>query len=136
MDIIETINKINETYEYVYDTYGFAYGKPDPNETFMSGFCYEYFNILHRFFPSAKLMMQNDKMHCAALIDDDIYDVTGLRCDKLNFHEATGADIEYIYKRFGMFPLGFKDILNICLRKNMLIKSNCYTKKRKKQPQI
>lgn len=136
MDIIETINVINETYEYVYDTYGFAYGTPDSNETFMNGFCYEYFNILHRFFSSAKLMIQNDSMHCAALIDDDIYDVTGLRYDKSNFREATGADTEYIYKTYGMFPMGFKDVLNTCLRKNVLNKRNSYVKKRKKRPQI
>lgn len=126
MDIIETINIIKETYEYAYEIYGFSYGSSDSIKTFTGGFCYDFFCLLKRFFPTAKLMMQNDKMHCAALIDGEIYDVTGLREDISDFHEATGCDMEYIYKYYGFFSMGFKESLNKLVVKNVLgNKKNC-----------
>jgi len=132
MDIIETINIINETYESLYETYGFSCGTSDAKKTFTSGFCYEYYVILHRFFPFAKLVMQNDNMHCAALIDGDVYDVTGLRSDASSFHEATGSDMEYIYGRYGFLNPGFKDIFNKMVVKNVYNKGNSFVKKRNK----
>ncbi len=132
MDIIETINIINETYKYVYETYGSSNGNFNPIQTFTGGFCYEYYIILHRFFPFAKLMMQNDKMHCAALIDGEIYDVTGLREDSSNFHEVNGCDMEYIYNRYGFLNAGFKDVFNKIVVKNVYNKGNSFTKKRNK----
>ena len=41
--------------------------------------------MLKRFYPNASLMMKNDKMHCAALIDDNLYDATGIRDDLFDF---------------------------------------------------
>ncbi len=128
MDIIETINIINETYEKLYDEYELSYMNRSAKLTFTNGFCYDFFCLLKRFFPAAKLMMQNDKMHCAALIDECLYDATGLRYDLYNFHEATGCDIEYIYKYYGTFSIWLKEILNKEVVKNVLGKKKVYVK--------
>ncbi len=128
MDVIKIINIINETYLYAYDMYGFCYGTDDVIKTFTSGFCYDYFCIIKMFFSNAILMMQNDKMHCAALINGEIYDVTGLRIDTENFHEATGCDVEYIYKYYNVLSPSFKEKFNYLVTKNVLNYKNSYVK--------
>lgn len=120
MDIIETINIINETYESLYDEFKNSYMYSSAELTFTNGFCYDFFCLLKRFFPTAKLMMKNDKMHCAALIDDEVYDATGLRDDPEDFHVATGCDMEYIYKYYASFSMGQKEKLNKLALQNVL----------------
>lgn len=129
MDIIEVINIINNTYEDVYQKFknGFVY--PKAETTFACGYCFEYHNLLKKFFPDAVLVMQNDKMHCATLIDDNIYDVNGIRYDYNNFHVATGSDIEYIYKYYAFFNGAFKQNLNKLVTQNVFTRKNDYSKK-------
>ncbi len=128
MDIMNVINIINETYESYYEKNRDYRSFPSAIKTFSSGYCFEYFILLKRFFPNAILMMQNDKMHCAALIDGDIYDVNGIRYDTFNFHVATGCDYEYIYKMFAMFDFSFKDKFNKVVVKNVLNNQNKFIK--------
>lgn len=127
MDVIDIINKINDTYIEIYNDYGTTYINNNPIITFNSGFCYEHHLFLKKFFPTAELMVQNDKMHCATLIDDELYDVNGLREDIRNFHIATGCDMEYIYKYYGSLPVGFKDRLISALVHNVLSKHSTKT---------
>ncbi len=112
MDIIETINTINETYEELYEEYGCSYMYRSAELNFTNGYCYDFYCLLRRFFPAAELVMKNDKMHCAALIDGEVYDATGLRDDKKDFHIATGCDMEYIYKYYGFLNASMKQELN------------------------
>lgn len=123
MDVIDTINKINDSYIEVYDEYGYTYLNSNPIVTFNNGFCYEYHLLLKRFFYTAELVMQNDKMHCATLIDNNIYDVNGIREDIENFHIATGCDMEYIYKYYGFLPERFRENLNKTVTHNVLSKN-------------
>lgn len=126
MDIIETINIINETYENVYKNFNLSFIYSSSEITFTNGYCYDFFCLLKRFYPKASLMMKNDKMHCAALIDGNLYDATGLRNDLSDFHIATGTDMEYIYKYYGFFKGEFKRVLNDTVIKNVLNnKKNC-----------
>lgn len=128
MDIIETINIINETYETLYKEFKSSYLYSSAELTFTNGYCYDFFCLLKRFFPTAKLMMKNDKMHCAALIDDEIYDATGHRDDIEDFHVATGCDMEYIYKYYGFLSAGMKQELNKLVVKNVLSKKKISVK--------
>lgn len=128
MDIIETINIINETYENLYKEYEISYLYSSAELTFTNGYCYDFYCLLKRFYPTAKLMMKNDKMHCAALIDGNIYDTTGLRYDISDFHIATGCDMEYIYKYYGFFSNGLKEDLSRVVTKNVLSNKKIYVK--------
>lgn len=105
MAVLDVIEVINKTYEDIYELIkeNFTYRSSELN--FTNGYCYEYFIILKKFFSTAVLVMQNDKMHCATLIDDKIYDVNGIREDKENFHIATKYDLEYIHRYYGIFAL-------------------------------
>lgn len=128
MDIIETISIINETYESVYDGFKSSYMYRSAELTFTNGFCFEFYNLLKRFFPNTQLMMSNDRYHCAALIDGNIYDTTGLRDDISNFHIATGCDVEYIYKNYGFFSSRLKETLIKAVTKNVLSNKKIYVK--------
>lgn len=110
-EILNTIKIINDTYEKCYVYYHPAHTNKSAKKTFMNGYCYEYYKILKFFYPKAILVIQNDKMHTACLINNDIYDASGKRTDNYNFHIATGSDIEYIYKYYAKFSVGFNDYL-------------------------
>lgn len=135
MDIIEVVNIINDTYEEVYEKYGNGFVHPKAEINFLS-YSYEYHKLLKRFFPEAVLVIQNDKRHCATLIDGKIYDVTGLREDTGCFHIATGVDIEYIYKYYAFFSSSLKENLNKAVSKNVLSRKDNYSKKLCKKPTI
>ena len=128
MDIINLINKINETYEDVYDFFKMSSMYKYADLNFTNGYCYEFFCLLKSFYPDALLMMSNDKMHCAALIKGNLYDATGLRDDDFNFHLATGSDMEYIYKYYGFFSSEFQTFLNKGILKKTSNNSKNYAK--------
>lgn len=111
MEIENIIKIINESYNEIDHKEKLSYTYIDAELTFKNGYCYEYYLLLKRFYPTAKLMMQNDKMHCAALIDGVIYDVSGVVFNQEDFHEATGCDLEYIYKYYDVLPYGLKHSL-------------------------
>ncbi|HIU40464.1 MAG TPA: hypothetical protein IAB68_04110 [Candidatus Aphodocola excrementigallinarum] len=128
MDIIDVINIINETYENIYKEFNSSFMYSSAQITFTNGYCYDFFCMLKRFYPNASLMMKNDKMHCAALIDDNLYDATGIRDDLFDFHLATGTDMEYIYKYYGFFKGRFKTLLTNEVVKNVLSNKKSYVK--------
>ncbi len=128
MDIIETINIINETYESIYDDFKSDYMYSSAELTFTNGFCFEFYNLLKRFFPKTELVMSDDRYHCAALIDGEVYDTTGLRDDSYRFHVATGCDMEYIFKYYGFFSGGLKETLIKEVTKNVFNNKKIYAK--------
>ena len=64
------------------------------------------------------------KISGGTLFDGEIYDVNGKREDYFNFHEATGADLEYIYKYYGFFSDWVKESLNNMIRNNVYKEKN------------
>lgn len=128
MDIIDVINIINETYESIYSDFKNVYTYRSAELTFTNGFCYEFYNLLKKFFPKTQLVISDDRYHCAALIDGKVYDTTGLRGDPQRFHLATGCDVEYIYNYYGFFSGGLKETLSKEVVKNVFSKRNNYVK--------
>ncbi len=63
-------------------------------------------------------MIKNDKTHCVALIDDVLYDATGIVNDVDKFHIETGCDMEFIYKYYDFFKGTFKNALYKEITKN------------------
>lgn len=124
MEIIDVIKILNDTYEEFYSKYNPSFLYDSAKLCFTNGYCYEYYRMLKIFYPTATLLMQNDKMHCATLIDDEIYDVNGKRDDFLNFRVATGCDMEYIYKYYGFFSDWVKEQLNDMIRNNVYKEKN------------
>ena len=124
MEIIDVIKILNDTYDDFYLKYKPSLLYPSSELCFNNGYCYEYHRMLKMFYPKAVLVMQNDRMHCATLIDGEIYDASGKRDDCFNFHEATGADIEYIYKYYGFFSDWVKESLNNMIRNNVYKEKN------------
>ena len=127
-EILNVIKIINDTYERVYEEYKPAHLYKDARTTFTNGYCYEYSLMLQRFYYNGVIVMQNDKMHSAIMIDGVIYDVMGVREDTYNFHVATGSDFEYIYKYYGFFNEHFKSYLNTNIVKEVLNRKT-YVKK-------
>ena len=84
LKIIE-INKILDEYfnDNIYDL-------------FLNGYCYEYFIILKKFFPEAKMVIEKDNNHCAALINGEVFDITGIR-NKKDFYIASKQDEDFVY---------------------------------------
>ena len=81
MKIIDVIKILNDTYDDFYLEYKPSLLYPSSELCFNNGYCYEYHRMLKIFYPKAILVMQNDRMHCATLIDGEIYDVNGKRED-------------------------------------------------------
>ncbi len=127
-EILEVIKIINNTYEKCFNEYEPAHLYRDAITTFTNGYCYEYSLILKRFYYDGIIVLQNDKMHSAIMINNKIYDVNGIRKDTYNFHVATGSDFEYIFKYYGFFSTGFKDYLNKRVVKEVLNQKS-YVKK-------
>ena len=130
-EILEMIKIINKTYEECYLEYKPAHLYEKAKDNFTNGYCYEYSIILKRFYYDGLIVMQNDKMHSAILINNTIYDVNGIRYDTNNFHVANGTDFEYIYKYYGFMSTAFKDYLNKKIVKQVFNTNNQYVKKRK-----
>lgn len=130
-EILEIIKIINNTYEEAYKEYKPAHLYPNAKDNFNNGYCYEYSLILKRFYYDGIIVMQNDKMHSAIMIDNKIYDVNGIRNDAYNFHVADGCDFEYIYKYYGFMSIPFKDYLNSKIVKQVYKNCDSYVKKRK-----
>lgn len=134
MEINDVIITIIETYEDLYEEHQYAHLYNTAELTFNNGYCFEFHNMLKRFYPNATLMMKNDKMCCATLINGEIYDVNGLREDKENFHEATGVDMEYIFKYYGFFSDKVVADLSKAVTKKVLSGKDGYAKSIKQKP--
>ena len=69
--------------------------------------------------------MTKDNMHCAIMIDDVIYDSSGIRYDNYNFREEKACDLEMIYKYFGFFyPLFREELYRKVTRKVSIFNKN------------
>lgn len=86
------------------------YFQSDVYDLFLNGYCYEYFLILKKFFPEAKMVIQKDNNHCAALINGEVFDVTGIRNIK-DFVLASKQDEDFVYSFYK--KLTTKDKQNI-----------------------
>ena len=80
------------------------YFEDDIFEYFTNKYCFEYFLILKEFYPDAVLVAQNNRDHCAALIKDNVYDVTGIK-NKEDFFVADSSYVDYIYSFYNRFSL-------------------------------
>ena len=111
MDVLDITKIINEAYIETYDELKPSLLNKNPIITFNSGYCYEFYLILNHYFNNGKLVMTKDNMHCAIMIDDVIYDSSGIRYDNYNFREEKACDLEMIYKYFGFFAYNFREEL-------------------------
>lgn len=96
MSILLTIININRCLSNYFEDNIFEY--------FTNKYCLEYFLILKDIYPEAILVAQNNKDHCAALINDNVYDVTGIR-NKEDFFIADSDYIDYIFSFYNRFSI-------------------------------
>ena len=83
-DKIKIINSVLE--EYFDD---------DIYNLFLNKYCYDYHLILKHYFKDAVLVVEKNNYHCSTLINNNVYDVTGLRC-KNDFVLANKNDLDFI----------------------------------------
>lgn len=100
------------------------YFEGDVISMFLDGYCLEYFEILKRLYPEAKMVLQKDKDHCATLIDGNIYDVSGIR-NIGDFILASKFDYDYVYSFYKRFSLLDKENIDKLIDEN----SKCLVKK-------
>lgn len=100
------------------------YFEDDVISMFLDGYCLEYFEILKRLYPEAKMVLQKDKDHCATLIDGNIYDVSGIR-NIDDFILASKFDYDYVYSFYKRFSLLDKENIDKLIDEN----SKCLVKK-------
>ncbi len=97
--VLLTIMKINE---FLSD-----YFNCDIYNMFLNGYCLEYYKILESIYPDCKMVLQKNNDHCACLINDEVYDVSGL-CDRDSFVIACKEDVDFIYSFYKKFDDGVK----------------------------
>lgn len=71
-------------------------------DMFLNDYCLEYYNILKKMYPNSYMVLEKNKEHCAILINEVIYDVTGIR-ENVDFVLADSYDISFVnnfYKKF------------------------------------
>lgn len=100
------------------------YFEGDVISMFLDGYCLEYFEILKRLYPEAKMVLQKDKDHCATLIDGNIYDVSGIR-NIGDFILASKFDYDYVYSFYKRLSLLDKENIDKLIDEN----SKCLAKK-------
>lgn len=78
------------------------YFKEDVINLFLDGYCLEYYLILKYLYDDAQLVIEKNKNHCACLINNCIYDVSGIR-ESNDFFIASKRDEDFVfdfYKKF------------------------------------
>lgn len=103
MCVLLSIIKINEL---LCDYFGY-----DIYDTFLNGYCLEYYEILKLLYPEGKLVIEKNGEHCACLIDGNVYDVTGI-CDNDSFFVANKRDIDFVYSFYNRFDEKLKDSIS------------------------
>lgn len=71
MFVLESIIDINKV---LYD-----YFKEDILNLFLDGYCLDYYFLLKEFYPESILVVEKEGNHCATLINENVYDVSGIR---------------------------------------------------------
>lgn len=122
------IKIINEAYIETYNEFKPVLLNKNALATFNNGYCYEFYMLLKHYFYDGKLVMTKDNTHCAILIDNVIYDTSGIRLDTYNFREEKSCDLEMIYKYFGFFNSTFREEMY----KNIAKKVSIFNKNRVK----
>ena len=136
MDVLDIIKIINEAYIETYDELKPVLLDKDPVITFNNGYCYEFYMLLKHYYYDGRLVMTKDNTHCAILIDNVIYDASGIRYDKYNFREEKSCDLEMIYKYFGFFTCNFREGLYRKVAKKVSIFNKNRVKTLKKEVKV
>lgn len=84
-----------------------SYFKCNIYDMFLNDYCLEYFLILKEFYPNGKMVIEKNKDHCAILINNVVYDVSGIK-DKNLFYIALENDENYVYSFYKKFNLDMK----------------------------
>ncbi len=51
MNVIDTVNIINKSYKKIYEDFDFSFTSNEPEIAFTSGYYYDFFCLLNRFYP-------------------------------------------------------------------------------------
>ena len=98
-DPVKLIEAIKESMQEIIEennlTEFFGFSMENLFKVYSSDFC----EILLYYFPEATLMMKNNYLECAVLIDDLVYDSSGV-ANKLEYTKATAEDIRFISRSF------------------------------------
>lgn len=98
-DIIEYIERIKQITTDIYSDIFKMTGE----DILKYGGCLEFIEIMQNMFINSKIYVRYDQSHCAILIDDLLYDVSGVIKDRENYHEASSKEINYIENEFGKY---------------------------------
>lgn len=89
----------------------------DIYSVFLDGYCLEYFDMLKKLYPGAIMVIHKTKNHVAALINGNIYDVSGIR-NKDEFEIANKIEEDYIRSFYNKFSNFDKENIYELLNKN------------------
>ena len=105
LDVVLCIIKINRILS--------EYFNEDANVLFKDGYCLDYYEILKSLYTDAIMVIEKDKYHCAALINDEVYDVTGIR-NKDEFYVASSIDEDFVYSFYNRIDVeSFKKVVKL-----------------------
>lgn len=105
MDVVLSIININRILQNCFND--------DVILMFLNGYCLDYYDILKTLYPDAKMVIEKNNYHCAALINNEVYDVSGIRC-KDDFFIASKNDEDFVYSFYGkMDDRDKKKIINL-----------------------
>lgn len=89
------------------------YFNDDVISMFLNRYCFDYYDILKTLYPDAKMVIEKNNYHCATLINNEVYDVSGIRC-KDDFFIASKDDEDFVYSFYGkMDDRDKKNIINL-----------------------
>ena len=98
-DPIKMIEMIKESMQEIMKennlTEFLGFNMEDLFKVYSSDFC----EILLYYFPEATLLMKNNYLECGVLIEDLVYDSSGV-ANKLEYTKATAEDIRFISRSF------------------------------------
>ncbi len=98
-DPIKMIETVKESMQEIIEennlTEFFGFNMEDLFRVYSSDLC----EILLYYFPGSNIMMKNNYLECAVLIDDLVYDSNGV-ANKLEYTKASLEDIRFISRSF------------------------------------
>ena len=71
----------------------------DYQSMFLSGGCYWFAATVASLVPNAYLMLNRSKEHCAVMVDQRLYDITG-RISKDGYVYASEKEVQYMKKHY------------------------------------
>ena len=116
LDVFLNIIKINQVLE--------DYFKCNIYDLFLNCYCLDYYRILTSIYPDGVLVLEKNKEHCACMINEVIYDVSGIR-DVNDFVLANENDINFVYSFYNRLSNEeINDIIehiNGCVKKKKIV---------------